>query len=95
MLPSSIAIINVMFVGKQRAVAFGLWGAVFGGAAALGPFARGWLTQDFSWRWAFYVNVPVAIISALLVLTYVPGIEMKGSTGLTRWASHCPPSASA
>lgn len=82
MLPSSIAIINVMFVGKQRAVAFGLWGAVFGGAAALGPLLGGWLTQDFSWRWAFYVNVPVAIISALLVLTYVPESKMKGVDGL-------------
>lgn len=82
MLPSSIAIINVMFVGKQRAVAFGLWGAVFGGAAALGPLLGGWLTQDFSWRWAFYVNVPVAIISALLVLTYVPESKMQGVDGL-------------
>lgn len=82
MLPSSIAIINVMFVGKQRAVAFGLWGAVFGGAAALGPLLGGWLTQDFSWRWAFYVNVPVAMVSALLVLTYVPESKVPGVDGL-------------
>ncbi|MDQ1304531.1 MAG: hypothetical protein QG671_358 [Actinomycetota bacterium] len=82
MLPSSIAIINVMFVGKQRAVAFGLWGAVFGGAAALGPLLGGWLTQDFSWRWAFYINVPVAIISAILVLSNVPESKIKGVDGL-------------
>lgn len=71
MLPSSVAIINVMFTGRQRAVAFGLWGAVFGGAAALGPLLGGWLTESFSWRWAFFINVPVAIISSLLVLKYV------------------------
>lgn len=41
MLPSSVAIINVMFTGKKRAAAFGLWGAVFGGAAALGPLLGG------------------------------------------------------
>lgn len=82
MLPSSIAIINVMFVGKQRAVAFGLWGAVFGGAAALGPLLGGWLTQDFSWRWAFYINVPVAIISGILVLANVPESKIKGVDGL-------------
>lgn len=72
MLPSSVAIINVMFVGKQRAVAFGMWGAVFGGAAALGPLLGGWLTQDYSWRWAFYINVPVAIIATLGVFRFVP-----------------------
>lgn len=71
MMPSSVAIINVMFTGRQRAVAFGLWGAVFGGAAALGPLLGGWLTESFSWRWAFFINVPVAIVSSILVLKYV------------------------
>lgn len=79
MLPSSVAIINVMFVGKQRAMAFGLWGAVFGGAAALGPLLGGWLTQDFSWRWAFYINIPVAIISTIMVLRFVPESKVKHS----------------
>ncbi|TXH42860.1 MAG: DHA2 family efflux MFS transporter permease subunit [Actinobacteria bacterium] len=79
MLPSSVAIINVMFTGKQRAMAFGLWGAVFGGAAALGPLLGGWLAQDYSWRWAFYINVPVAILSSILVWRYVP--ESKVDSG--------------
>jgi EmrB/QacA subfamily drug resistance transporter len=82
MLPSSVAIINVMFVGKQRAAAFGLWGAVFGGAAALGPLLGGFLGQEFSWRWAFFINVPVAIISAILVIKYVPETKAKGSDSL-------------
>ena len=72
MLPSSIAVINVLFTGRNRAVAFGLWGAVFGGAAALGPLLGGWLAQDFSWRWAFYINIPIAIASAVAVLLTVP-----------------------
>ena len=76
MLPSSIAVINVMFSGKQRAMAFGFWGAVFGGAAALGPLLGGWLAQDFSWRYAFYVNIPVGIIATIMVLKFVP--ETKG-----------------
>ncbi len=71
MLPSSIAVINVMFTGRSRAMAFGFWGAVFGGAAALGPLLGGWLTQEFSWRWAFYINVPVAIVSLVMVAKYV------------------------
>jgi len=43
MLPSSIAVINVLFTGAKRAAAFGMWGAVFGGAAALGPLLGGFL----------------------------------------------------
>lgn len=82
MLPSSIAIINVMFTGGRRAMAFGLWGAVFGGAAALGPLLGGWLTQDFSWRWAFFINVPVGIISLILVLKFVPESRIKNVDSL-------------
>ena len=76
MMPSSIAVINVLFTGKQRAAAFGLWGAVFGGAAGLGPLLGGWLAQDFSWRWAFLINIPVGIVAAILVIKTVP--ESKG-----------------
>lgn len=82
MMPSSVAIINVMFLGKQRAVAFGLWGAVFGGAAALGPLLGGWLTEDFSWRWAFYINVPVAIVATIMVLRFVPESRISGVRGM-------------
>ncbi len=77
MLPTSIAIINVHFRGDRRAAAFGLWGAVFGGMAAFGPLIGGWMAQDFSWRWAFYINIPIGIISVLLVLKFVPGSAMN------------------
>ena len=76
MLPSSIAVINVLFTGRDRAVAFGLWGAIFAGAAALGPLLGGFLAEYFSWRWAFLVNIPVGAIAALMVLRFVP--ENKG-----------------
>lgn len=76
MLPSSIAVINVLFTGRDRAMAFGLWGAVFGGAAALGPLLGGVLAEYANWRWAFLINIPVGIISAVLVLRTMP--ESKG-----------------
>ncbi|HNE89251.1 MAG: MFS transporter [Candidatus Nanopelagicales bacterium] len=72
MLPSSIAVINVLFEGRQRAIAFGMWGAVFGGAAGLGPLLGGWLAEDFSWRWAFLINIPIGVIAAIMVLRTVP-----------------------
>jgi EmrB/QacA subfamily drug resistance transporter len=76
MLPSSIAVINVLFTGRNRAVAFGLWGAIFAGAAAIGPLLGGFLAEYFSWRWAFLINIPIGLISAMMVLRLVP--ENKG-----------------
>lgn len=67
MLPTSMAIINVNFRGPMRAAAFGLWGAVFGGMAAFGPLLGGWLADVASWRWAFYINVPLGLISLVMV----------------------------
>ena len=67
MLPTSMAIINVNFRGPMRAAAFGLWGAVFGGMAAFGPLLGGWLAEVASWRWAFFINVPLGLISLILV----------------------------
>lgn len=81
MLPSSIAVINVLFTGRNRAIAFGMWGAVFGGAAALGPLLGGWLAQDYSWRWAFYINVPIAIASGIAVMLTVPETRVPNVRG--------------
>lgn len=67
MLPTSMAIINVNFRGHMRAAAFGLWGAVFGGMAAFGPLLGGWLADVASWRWAFFINVPLGIVSVIMV----------------------------
>jgi len=61
-LPTSLSLLNATFRGRERGIAFGVWGATIGGTAALGPLLGGWLTTDFSWRWAFGLNVPFTII---------------------------------
>lgn len=66
-LPSTLSIVNATFRGRDRAIAFGVWGSVIGGMAAIGPLVGGWLTTDFSWRWAFYINIPLGIISLIMV----------------------------
>lgn len=91
-LPSSLSIINAVFVGKSRAVAFAVWGGTIGGMAALGPLVGGWLTTYASWHWAFLINVPIGIIVLIGVITSVPetrdilgrkGIDVPGTLLVT------------
>lgn len=78
-LPSSLSILNSVFVGKSRAAAFAVWGATIGGMAALGPLVGGWLTTDFSWHWAFLINVPIGVVVLIGVLVFVPETKDKAS----------------
>jgi len=71
-LPSSLSIINAVFIGKSRAVAFAVWGGTIGGMAALGPIVGGWLTTYATWNWAFLINVPIGIIVLIGVFISVP-----------------------
>jgi len=67
MFATSLALIGQEFHGKDRATAFGVWGAVVGGAVAVGPLVGGVITESLGWEWIFFVNVPIGI--AAMVLT--------------------------
>ena len=71
-LPATLSTVNALFSGHERAVAFAIWGSTIGGVAALGPLVGGWLTTDFSWRWAFFVNVPVGVLIVTGVVLFIP-----------------------
>ncbi|MGB6123927.1 MAG: MFS transporter [Gordonia sp. (in: high G+C Gram-positive bacteria)] len=75
-MPSTLSTVNTVFRGKYRAAAFGVWGAVISGAAAIGPLAGGALTQWASWHWIFLVNLPLGILVAVAAIFTVP--ESKG-----------------
>lgn len=81
-LPSTLSSVNATFRGRDRAVAFGIWGAVMAGMAAVGPLLGGWLTTSFDWRWIFLVNVPLGalvIVGALLVVPQTrEGVRSRG-----------------
>jgi EmrB/QacA subfamily drug resistance transporter len=71
MIPASLSLLNTLFRGKDRAIAFAIWGATIGTVAALGPLVGGFLTTALSWRWAFLINLPVAALSIIGVLLLV------------------------
>jgi EmrB/QacA subfamily drug resistance transporter len=70
-LPATQSILNSSFRGRDRAIAFGIWGSIIGGVAALGPLIGGWLTTYLSWRWAFYVNIPWGLLAIAGTLLWV------------------------
>jgi len=57
--PSTLSIVTTTFKGRERGIAFGIWGATAGVAAALGPLVGGWVIDHASWRWAFFINIPI------------------------------------
>ncbi|MBB2894412.1 MFS transporter [Flexivirga oryzae] len=69
MFATTFALLNRSYTGRDRGTAYGIWGAVSGAAAAIGPIAGGLLTEHLSWRWIFFVNLPFAI--AAIVLCFV------------------------
>jgi EmrB/QacA subfamily drug resistance transporter len=71
MFAVSLALLADAFRGKDRGTAFGVWGAVTGLAVAIGPLLGGALTSGLSWRWIFFVNVPIGIAAVVLTVMRV------------------------
>jgi EmrB/QacA subfamily drug resistance transporter len=71
-LPSSLSLINAVFRGRDRAIAFAVWGSIIGGVSALGPLIGGWIIEVASWEWAFLINLPIAAVTIAMALRFVP-----------------------
>ncbi|RRO20591.1 DHA2 family efflux MFS transporter permease subunit [Saccharopolyspora rhizosphaerae] len=71
LVPGSLALINASIDPDDRGEAVGRWAGLTGMSSALGPFLGGWLVDAASWRWVFFINVPIAA-AALLALRHVP-----------------------
>ncbi len=79
--PAALSLISVTFTdSKERAKAFGVFGAISGGGAAIGLVAGGILTEFFSWHWTLLVNVPIAIIAIALAIPFVHESRATGDT---------------
>ncbi|MDH6213233.1 MFS transporter [Streptomyces pseudovenezuelae] len=77
MFATTLPLLGSIYQGRRRSVALGVWGAVSGAAAAVGPVLGGLLTDGPGWRWIFYVNLPVSVVAVWLTLRVVP--ESHGS----------------
>ncbi|MER7764541.1 MFS transporter [Streptomyces sp. NPDC097619] len=71
MFATTMALLSATYQGRDRAVAFGVWGAVNGAAAAAGPVLGGLLTEHAGWRWIFFVNVPLSALAVLVTQRFV------------------------
>lgn len=79
LVPGSLAIISAAFPADQRGKAIGTWSGFTGITAAIGPVLGGWLVQHFSWRWVFFINLPVAAAVIAISFLFVP--ESCGERG--------------
>ncbi|MET9042481.1 MFS transporter [Streptomyces sp. NPDC004362] len=80
MYATTLPLLGSVYRGRQRSAALGIWGAVSGSAAAVGPVLGGALAEGPGWRWIFFVNLPVSVAAVVLMLRAVP--ESRGPRGM-------------
>ncbi len=78
--PTALAVLTTTFViPKERARAFGVFGAIAGAGGAVGLLLGGFLTQALDWRWNLYINVVIAVIALVGAIIFVPTITRTGA----------------
>src|SRR3984885_9940301 len=85
--PISQAVLLESFPPQDRGKAMGFWGLGIVVAPLLGPVLGGWLTDSYSWRWVFYINVPIGLASLVMTRLYVfdPGYIQRASSKIDYW----------
>lgn len=79
LFPVALAIIGDLFTPQERGKYQGLFGAVFGIAFVAGPLIGGWLTENLSWHWIFYVNIPIGIVALFVINRLLPVVKHPGA----------------
>ncbi len=78
LFPISLSVVGDLFTPAERGRYQGLFGSVFGVAFLIGPFLGGVLTDNLSWHWIFFVNVPIGLISLYLIARLLPNVRKPG-----------------
>jgi MFS family permease len=84
-LPTTLSLVNANFQGRERGIAFAVWGSTIGGMVAVGPVLGGWLATDFTWRWAFLINVPLGLLIFGGLVIYVTESKAPGAKQGIDW----------
>jgi EmrB/QacA subfamily drug resistance transporter len=79
MFSTSLALLAQAFQGRDRGVAFGVWGSITGVAVAVGPVVGGILTSGLSWKWIFFVNIPIGAFAIAVTLAKVDESRQEGA----------------
>ncbi len=77
LMPIAIAIVGDLFTPRERGKWQGLTGGVWGLSAIIGPTLGGWITENSTWRWVFYVNLPIGIVAMLVLIFLMPTLRGK------------------
>jgi EmrB/QacA subfamily drug resistance transporter len=75
--PMAITIIGDLFPPRERGKWQGVSGSIYALAAILGPLAGGWITDNASWRWVFYINLPIGVLAMLVLIFLMPTLRHK------------------
>jgi EmrB/QacA subfamily drug resistance transporter len=86
LVPGSLAIISASFRDADRGRAIGIWSGFSAMSAGLGPVIGGWLVDSLSWRWAFLVNLPLAVVVVAITLLRVPESRNDDAPQRLDWA---------
>src|SRR6266849_5857437 len=86
-MPLSQAIIGDIISPRERGKYQGMMGASFGVASIIGPAAGGYITQNFSWRWLFFINVPIAVITLVVIVLYMHVPNERRKHAIDVWGS--------
>jgi EmrB/QacA subfamily drug resistance transporter len=77
LMPIAMTVVGDLFTPRERGKWQGITGAVFGLSAILGPTLGGWISDNFTWRWVFYVNLPIGIAAMLVLILLMPQLHSK------------------
>ncbi len=85
LLPGSLALISASFSPETRGTAIGIWSGASAMTAAIGPVLGGWLVDHASWRWVFFINVPIAVAILAITFSRVPESRNEEMSGKLDW----------
>ena len=86
LLPGSLALISASFSESERGKAIGIWSGFSAMTAAVGPVLGGWLVDHTSWRWVFFINVPIAVAIVVITFARVPESRNVQMSRTLDWA---------